>query len=605
MKASYAVSRPSLPSDSKSRLDLLVSFQADAAATPRRNLNISLVIDRSGSMAGGSLKQAIKAAQGVVDRLVPADRLSVVIYDDAVETILAPQLLTDKAAIRGQIGKIRAGGCTNLIGGWQQGAEHVAKHHHAEHVNRVLLLTDGQANVGLTDPKGIQEAVRAKAAAGVATTTLGFGSGFNEDLLMGMASVGKGNFYFVQSPEDAEGVFEIELEGLASVVAQNLQVTLRPASGVKVVSVLNQYRTTEDKGELQIAIGDLYGGEDKQLGLEVEVDALPASGSFAVGTLHFSFQTMVDGKLHEQKGELPLRLEVGADGVAVTADPAVAVKTGRLRIAKVKNEAISFADKGELVEAARRMRQIIDQLKASAIAEKFEIAEELDHLDHYATQLEKRGFDQVVRKEMLDQSYQARTRSRGDLSLRGTAGSSTDALEAVAEPGTGIVLRCEKDGGKLRIRVSSDGYDKTMNVQFPRAIREEGATYVVDTVTTSADGSYYRVGGKIRLLVLPGQERKKSGTVARKKTGKASTVSCTAADLPTVTSIGDGILVQCVKEKSKLRARVVSDGYDPNFNMRFPRSIREEGILYVVDEVILGPGGNSYIACGDIKRLIQ
>lgn len=76
MKASYAVSRPSLPSDSKSRLDLLVSFQADAAATPRRNLNISLVIDRSGSMAGGSLKQAIKAAQGVVDRLVPADRLS-------------------------------------------------------------------------------------------------------------------------------------------------------------------------------------------------------------------------------------------------------------------------------------------------------------------------------------------------------------------------------------------------------------------------------------------------------------------------------------------------------------------------------------------------
>jgi Ca-activated chloride channel family protein len=65
------------------------------------------------------------------------------------------------------------------------------------------------------------------------------------------------------------------------------------------------------------------------------------------------------------------------------------------------------------------------------------------------------------------------------------------------------------------------------------------------------------------------------------------------------------VLVQCVKDGKKLRARVVSDGYDPNFNMRFPRSIREEGILYVVDEVILGPGGNSYIACGDIKRLIQ
>ena len=95
------------------------------------------------------------------------------------------------------------------------------------------------------------------------------------------------------------------------------------------------------------------------------------------------------------------------------------------------------------------------------------------------------------------------------------------------------------------------------------------------------------------------------GGSTRKKSGKASTVSCTAADLPTTNAVGDGILVQCVQEKSKLRARVVSDGYDPNFNMRFPRSIREVGVLYVVDEVILGPGGNSYIACGDIKRLIQ
>src|SRR5262249_38640638 len=111
--------------------------------------------------------------------------------------------------------------------------------------------------------------------------------------------------------------------------------------------------------------------------------------------------------------------------------------------------------------------------------------------------------------------------------------------------------------------------------------------------------------GKIRRLVQPGQERAPSAAPARKKTGKASTVSGTAANLPTVTSVGEGVLVQVVKEGSKLRARVVSDGYDPDFNMRFPRSIREEGVLYVVDEVIPGPGGTSYIACGDIKRLVQ
>ena len=65
------------------------------------------------------------------------------------------------------------------------------------------------------------------------------------------------------------------------------------------------------------------------------------------------------------------------------------------------------------------------------------------------------------------------------------------------------------------------------------------------------------------------------------------------------------MLVQCVKEGSKLRARVVSDGYDPNLNMRFPRDIREESTLYVVEQVTTGAGGGSYIACGEIHRLVQ
>jgi Ca-activated chloride channel family protein len=314
---------------------------------------------------------------------------------------------------------------------------------------------------------------------------------------------------------------------------------------------------------------------------------------------------VVGGDLKVVTGELPLELAVSKDKTEAAPDQAVEVKTARLRIAKGKDEAVSLADAAKLADAAGRLRQIIGQLKSSPIVDKFEIAEEVDQLEHYAQQLEKRGFDNVIRKEMLDQAYQARTRNRSELNLRGTAGSSTVGLEAVSDAGSSVVLRCEKESGKLRIRVVSEGYDKGLHVQFPRAIREEGASYAVDSVVLSADKSYYRAVGTIRRLVLPGQERVAGSAVSRKKTGKASTTSSTAADLPTVTSVGDGILVQCVKEGAKLRARVVSDGYDPNFNMRFPRSVREVGILYVVDEVILGPGGNSYIACGEVKRLIQ
>jgi Ca-activated chloride channel family protein len=214
----------------------------------------------------------------------------------------------------------------------------------------------------------------------------------------------------------------------------------------------------------------------------------------------------------------------------------------------------------------------------------------------------------VIRKELRDQSYQAGTRSRNDLALRGTAGGSADELEAVSSAQGGVVVKCDREGGKLRVRAVSEGYDASFNVQFPRSIREEGVSYVVEKLVPSADGTFYRAQGTIQRLVLPGQERgarASSGGSAPKKTGKASKVTGSAQDLPTTNAVGGGVLVQCVKEGSKLRARVVSDGYDPNLNMRFPRDIREEGILYVVDEVLEVSGGGSYMACGDIKRLVQ
>ena len=123
----------------------------------------------------------------------------------------------------------------------------------------------------------------------------------------------------------------------------------------------------------------------------------------------------------------------------------------------------------------------------------------------------------------------------------------------------------------------------------------------------SSDSSFYHAGGAIKRVLVPGQTPRPSGGAAptRKSSGKASAVTGSAASLVTTDSVGDGVLVQCIKDGSKLRARVVSDGFDPNFNMRFPRDIREEGTLYVVDDVQEVGGGGSYMAMGNIKRFVQ
>ncbi|WP_224248171.1 vWA domain-containing protein [Hyalangium gracile] len=610
MKAAFTLSRPVLPVGSSSKVDVLVSFRAEAQGAPRRGLNLSVVIDRSGSMAGAPLKHALQASRNLVDRMGPEDWISIVAYDDSPMTVLAPQKVQNKAAIEKAIAGVNAAGCTNLTGGWQAGVGHVKTQQSRELINRVLLLTDGQANVGITRPEDILAKVKEATGAGITTTTLGFGTSFNEDLLIGMAGAGEGHFYFIQSPDEAEGVFGIEIEGLSSVAAQNLVVTLQPAPTVKVASVLNRYRFEARGQQVEVGLGDVYTTEDRQLAVELAVDAGATPGTAPLMTLAYKYQALVDGALKEFSGELPVTVTLGSEeeASALSADKNVLAQTSRLRIAQVKDRAVELADKGDLAGASKQLRNTIEQLSANIDKSSFELIEEVDQLEHYAKRLESRKYDSVIRKEMRDQSYQAGTRSRNDLALRGTAGGSADELEAVSSAEGGVVVKCEREGGKLRVRAVSQGYDASFNVQFPRSAREEGVTYVVEKLVPSADGTFYRAQGSIKRLVQPGQERSaraSSGGGAPKKTGKASKVTGSAKDLPTTNSVGNGVLVQCVKEGSKLRARVVSDGYDPNLNMRFPRDIREEGILYVVDEVIEMSGGGSYIACGDIKRLVQ
>jgi Ca-activated chloride channel homolog len=619
MRVSSACSPPVLSVNGAATLDVLISFHAEAPAgprPPRRPLNLSVVIDRSGSMAGDPLKQAIKAAEALVERLGPDDVLSVLAYDDAVWTVVEPDLVGDKRAICQKIRKIQAAGATNLSAGWLKGCEYVLARRGGATIDRVLLLTDGQANAGVTKPDLLIKTAREKAEQGVVTTTLGFGSNFDEDLLIGMARAAGGHFYFIQTPDDAASVFEIEAESLAEVAAQNLTVTLTPAAGgpTGVGELLSDYRNEGKAGGVSVvAMGDAFQGEDKMLAFQITVPAQTGPHA-ALPLFHasYTYDEVKEDGIHRSEGHAPLAVAVPVvtveEAAAAAPDVEVLLKISRIRIARAKDAAIEQADRGDRAKAAETLRLAITDLRSKGLDERFEIAEEVAQLEHFAAGIEHGRFDSAGRKEMRDQSYQARARGRTDLAQRGVAGGSARDLEPVKSAEGGVELSCYREGGKLRIRVVSDGYDPDFNVQFPRTVREEGIHYIVDALQPSADGTFYRAVGKIRRLVLPGQEDRYRAAAPSARGGppKASKISArTAADLETTTGVGTGVLVQCVKDGSKLRARVVSDGYDPDFNMRFPRDIREEGTLYVVDQVIEATGGGSYIACGKIRRLIQ
>src|SRR5207248_3303667 len=112
------------------------------------------------------------------------------------------------------------------------------------------------------------------------------------------------------------------------------------------------------------------------------------------------------------------------------APPAdVILQISRIRIAAAKEAAIDQADAGDPNGAAETLRQVIAGLREKGLDEQFEIAEEIAQLEHFAERLERRQFDTASRKEMRDQSYQARSRGRADLALRGVAGGSARDLE--------------------------------------------------------------------------------------------------------------------------------------------------------------------------------
>jgi Ca-activated chloride channel family protein len=270
-------------------------------------------------MAGQPLKYAIQAAQRLVEHLTPEDFLSIVIYDDTPETILQPQPVLDQAAIRSVLGKVRVGGCTNLSGGWLMGVDQVKSQQATERINRVLLLTDGQANIGITDTQILINTARQQAEQGVVTTTLGFGTYFNEDLLIGMANASGGNFYFIQSPDEAADVFRIELESLTSVVAQNLTVTLQPEESVKIAWVLNNYRSNVIGNNLEVFLGDVYGVETKQLAVELSIPPKADTGVLNIATVSYKYQAIVDGSIQQFTDQIPINLTIGSGEEASTA----------------------------------------------------------------------------------------------------------------------------------------------------------------------------------------------------------------------------------------------------------------------------------------------
>ncbi len=333
------------------QVGLLVTLEGDAPVR-RAPINVSLVLDRSGSMNGSAIEEAKAAATRFASFLGANDRVSVVTFDNRVETIFGPGPGGDPAATAA-IGQIRARGCTNLSGGWLKGMQHV-KGGMVDGTNRVILLTDGQANEGITDVDQLVGMAAGSAAERVSTSCIGFGAHFNERLLDPMAHAGGGNYWFVESEDQMTGIFESEIEGLVALSAQNVEMEVRlthpRTAGVTFLHSVPVVANPD--GSWRVTIGDLYATSPRPVGLIFHVEDVADLGQIEVARVKIEADVVTAEGIVHRTIAMPVVANLdGADHV----EPVVEETLLRFRNAEARREAVRLADRGEVEQAAARL----------------------------------------------------------------------------------------------------------------------------------------------------------------------------------------------------------------------------------------------------------
>jgi Ca-activated chloride channel homolog len=209
------------------------SQPADVVATPRAPLDLALVIDRSGSMSGRPLEAALESAARIVSGLRSDDRVAVVAFDSEIEVVQPLVAATDRTSLVQRIRSIDARGSTDLFGGWEEAVKQLAPFTRKDRIARVILLSDGQANQGLVNEQEIFARVTKAAGAGITTSTVGLGHGFNESLMTGMATAGEGVANFGQTADDLDEAFEEQFAILSNSFLRQVKVSVQGGSDVQ------------------------------------------------------------------------------------------------------------------------------------------------------------------------------------------------------------------------------------------------------------------------------------------------------------------------------------------------------------------------------------
>jgi len=321
----------------------------------RTPVNVALVLDRSGSMKGRRIEAAKEAARQALARLGRDDYVSLIAYNDGVNVLSPAGRLDDQSGLNATIDRLTAQGMTALHAGVTEGGRQVDEYYSGRRVNRVILMSDGLANVGPSSPAELARLGQELGRKGISVTTIGLGLNYNEDLMSRLALASDGNHAFAKTPDDLIEIFDSEFDDTLSIAAQDIEIIIECHEGFRPKRILGR-EAEIDGSTLKLKLNQLTGGSERYLIVEMESGSGKTPGPTDVASVDVNYLDLQTGGREQLQSKVKTRYSEDAKEARASINKSVMSQVTAQIATETSERAVQLRDKGD-VAGARQLLQ--------------------------------------------------------------------------------------------------------------------------------------------------------------------------------------------------------------------------------------------------------
>ncbi|MEQ8824394.1 MAG: VWA domain-containing protein [Filomicrobium sp.] len=400
-------------------LRLNLKALAHQANETRPPLNVGLVLDKSGSMRGKRMNAAKEAARMAVSRLGGEDAVALVAYDHSVSVLQPARRSISHSKFTAAINQLQAGGRTALFAGVTEGARQVERYLKERQINRVILMSDGLANVGPSSPAELAKLGQELGGKGISVTTIGLGLGYNEDLMQRLALASDGNHAFAETPDDLIRIFNSEFGDTLSVAATDIEIIIEVEAGFKPKRILGRHAEI-DGSRVKVRFNQLTALNERYVIVELDAAASAPAADIAVAKVEATYLDLQNGNRRTTSANVTASVSAERSKQEASVDKEIMSEITTQIATERSEKAVELRDKGDLAGARKLLQEnasYIGRMKtglaagdAPASPKAIKELEELQEQSVTAADNLEAGKWSKTRKSMRYQQHKAKVR---------------------------------------------------------------------------------------------------------------------------------------------------------------------------------------------------